>query len=272
MKYWVVKGRPGENDFARMLRPKATDRWRTRRPPKDWTRGDRLFFWKGTPAREVVGLGEFARVVRPASHERDCVFVVRYSSRLLESPVGINQLRRDRILHPASFLKPGPSGTVFPLTGDQGEHLYRLASQRNPAVRGVWPELEQSDDAPLADLELEKLATEGRLRLGRHLRRERKSWLVADKKQEVKQRSGGLYCEVCTFDFAAMYGRRGEDYCEVHHRRPLSLGHGSRPTSLEDLAIVCANCHRMLHRSPWIAVEELRRRIAKRHRRSEDRP
>jgi putative restriction endonuclease len=30
-------------------------------------------------------------------------------------------------------------------------------------------------------------------------------------------------------------------------------------TRLEDLALLCANCHRMIHRaSPWLSVEELR--------------
>ena len=46
-----------------------------------------------------------------------------------------------------------------------------------------------------------------------------------------------------------------------------SVGHGTRLAQLRaeheirlsELAIVCANCHRMLHRLPLHAVEELRR-------------
>lgn len=269
MRFWVVKGRPAENEFGRMLRPRALGRWRTARLPKEWSPGDRLFFWAGTPVREVVGLGQLVRVLQRASASKDHLFDVRYASRRLESPVGIDWLRRDRIIGSASFLKAGPSGTVFPLSGEQGERLYALVCRRNASVRDVWPDLPASDEAAPADLELERLAAEGRRRLVRHFRRERKSWLVAEKKRDVRQSSGSLGCEVCEFDFAAVYGTRGDDYCEVHHRRPLAADNAPRSTSLKDLAVVCANCHRMLHRSPWLAVGELRRLLARRRARIE---
>lgn len=59
-----------------------------------------------------------------------------------------------------------------------------------------------------------------------------------------------LRCEVpgCGFDFQTVYGALGQGYAQVHHLRP--LGESDRPatTRLEDLAIVCANCHVMIHR------------------------
>ena len=59
--------------------------------------------------------------------------------------------------------------------------------------------------------------------------------------------------------FAAAYGERGDGFIECHHTIPVrDLRPGSR-TRLSDLALVCANCHRMIHRrSPWLTVEELR--------------
>jgi 5-methylcytosine-specific restriction protein A len=56
---------------------------------------------------------------------------------------------------------------------------------------------------------------------------------------------------VCGFDFAGVYGPRGSNFCEVHHLKPLSDVHSEVETRLQDLAIVCSNCHRMLHREPW---------------------
>lgn len=69
--------------------------------------------------------------------------------------------------------------------------------------------------------------------------------------QDSKRRNGGkLICEVpkCKFDFAKRYGSLGEGYAQVHHLDALS----SRPkrgnaTRLTDLAVVCANCHVMIH-------------------------
>lgn len=98
-------------------------------------------------------------------------------------------------------------------------------------------------------------AAEGGLRLAAHLHRERNRALVKRKIADVRAKSGRLACEACGFDFEEFYGSVGEGYCEVHHRAPLSEG-GVRRTSLTDLAILCANCHRMIHRiDPLLDVQ-----------------
>ncbi len=69
---------------------------------------------------------------------------------------------------------------------------------------------------------------------------------------------GRLACAVCKFDFAERYGAVGEGYIECHHTLPLSELEGERRTRLVDLALVCSNCHRMLHRKrPWLGMDEL---------------
>ena len=50
----------------------------------------------------------------------------------------------------------------------------------------------------------------------------------------------------------------GDGFVECHHRTPLAALPGVTTTRLTDLAIVCANCHRMLHRRPYHTVEQLR--------------
>jgi 5-methylcytosine-specific restriction protein A len=91
-----------------------------------------------------------------------------------------------------------------------------------------------------------------------HRRRERSRKLVDRKKNAVLAEHGCLRCEVCGFDFAHAYGELGRGFAECHHRSPLSEVAQARATRLTDLAIVCANCHRMLHRRrPWLTIEEL---------------
>ena len=60
-------------------------------------------------------------------------------------------------------------------------------------------------------------------------------------------------------DFAVEYPGVGDGFIEVHHRAPLAdrAPEGSK-TKLEDLALVCANCHRMLHRNELISIDGLR--------------
>lgn len=92
------------------------------------------------------------------------------------------------------------------------------------------------------------VAIEGRLLVRRALVRERDPKLRKLKIQQVRRRGQALRCEVCDFDFAQVYGPLGEDYIEVHHVTPLHIS-GPRETELSDLACLCANCHRMCHRS-----------------------
>jgi hypothetical protein len=101
---------------------------------------------------------------------------------------------------------------------------------------------------------------EGRKYQVLHTARERNRSLVNKAKQRFKRRHGRLFCEACKFDFMHVYGLAGEDFIEVHHLRPVSeLRPGAR-TRLDDLALVCSNCHRMLHRRrPWMTISVLRR-------------
>jgi hypothetical protein len=109
---------------------------------------------------------------------------------------------------------------------------------------------------------------EGRRLLKLHKFTERKTQIVRRKKKAVLAATGRLVCEACDFDFVIEYGKLGEGFAECHHRSPLAELDGEAPTRLEDLAIVCSNCHRMLHRSrPMLRVEELRSVV--RQRRSE---
>ncbi len=90
--------------------------------------------------------------------------------------------------------------------------------------------------------------TEGRTIFKLHRTRERDSKIIKRKKEDVLTKTGKLECEACGFDFKKTYGDLGEAFCEVHHRVPLSELQAETKTSLKDLAVVCANCHRMLHR------------------------
>jgi len=87
-------------------------------------------------------------------------------------------------------------------------------------------------------------------------RRERDPKLRRKKIDMVKAKGGLIACEACGFDFEQRYGERGRGYIEVHHRRPL-YATGTVTTKLADLALLCANCHRMIHRRNWISVEDL---------------
>ena len=104
---------------------------------------------------------------------------------------------------------------------------------------------------------------EGRIVARIHKARERSSTAVKKKKKAVLEKKGVLDCEVCKFSFVEKYGELGVGFCECHHNKPVSELLPDEKTRLDDLSIVCANCHRMIHRiRPWLTVEELKNRLA----------
>lgn len=112
-------------------------------------------------------------------------------------------------------------------------------------------------ELPDPDL-IDSSAEEGGVLLRAHLRHERSAKLRRDKLADAKRRGQVIACEACGFDFLRVYGPRGRDYIECHHRLPLHVS-GKTHTRLADLALICSNCHRMIHRqAPWLTVEDLR--------------
>lgn len=95
-----------------------------------------------------------------------------------------------------------------------------------------------------------------------HLLRERDPKLIRDAKGFALAKGNGVItCECCGFNFNANYGIHGTGFIECHHKIPIAKG-GVRRNRFEDLAMVCANCHRMLHRknqdNDYYTVEQLR--------------
>lgn len=71
--------------------------------------------------------------------------------------------------------------------------------------------------------------------------------LIRKKKRIAYEKGEGhILCECCNFDFKKAYGVLGDNFIECHHK--IHLNRGQRLTKYEDLALVCSNCHRMLHR------------------------
>ncbi|MEP5341052.1 MAG: HNH endonuclease [Algibacter sp.] len=75
----------------------------------------------------------------------------------------------------------------------------------------------------------------------------------------------GTTCKACGFNYESFYGEWGKDYIEVHHLIPLG-GKESRERDTNpktDLTVLCANCHRMVHRKrkSVLSLEELKNKI-----------
>ncbi len=74
---------------------------------------------------------------------------------------------------------------------------------------------------------------------------------------------GALSCNICTFNYEETYGNAGKGFIEVHHKTPIYMYKGADQVktieqAIKNLAPVCANCHRIIHRTrPPYTIEQV---------------
>lgn len=150
---------------------------------------------------------------------------------------------REPLLHPRDF-PPGPVQDVYWSPPASGTSVSASAAAQ---LERLWAShLHVEAEVGSGDPELSALEGAVRLRLIRHRSRER---ALRRAKLDEASGAGGLRCQVpgCGFDFEATYGVLGRGYAHVHHLVPLASLDEPTAVRLSDLAVVCANCHAMIH-------------------------
>ncbi|WP_252504413.1 HNH endonuclease [Sporosarcina sp. Marseille-Q4943] len=100
---------------------------------------------------------------------------------------------------------------------------------------------------------------EGKSVLREHFTRERNRKLIEAAKESFLRKEGRLFCKACKFDFEKTYGDLGDNFIEAHHTIPVSEMSEDHVSKVSDIVLLCANCHRMIHRKmPWLTVKELK--------------
>lgn len=112
---------------------------------------------------------------------------------------------------------------------------------------------------------------EGRLLTRLHKIRERNPHLRNKLIRKMKDR-GKLQCELCGFSPELFNDLYFESVFEAHHIIPISETSGKK-TQLNDLLLLCANCHRALHKAiskerKWLSIVEAKQILFKRANRN----
>ena len=133
------------------------------------------------------------------------------------------------------------------------------------ARRGVWrlrsdPLFPSNPDGVQDGADAFVSAPEGKATLRIHLRRERSKKLIEAFKATLSDPS----CEACGMRFSEVYGDLGAGYIEAHHKVPVSTLADGEETKICDLAALCSNCHRVIHKNGLLPVEELTSFLVKR--------
>ncbi|WP_426038785.1 HNH endonuclease [Brevundimonas sp. DC300-4] len=103
----------------------------------------------------------------------------------------------------------------------------------------------------------DEVFVEGHLLTSRHRSRDRR----LRKKLLAQKSDDQLTCTICRFAAPPLERRLRESFFEAHHIRPLSETKGLTSTRVADMALVCAGCHRFIHRliaikRRWVSIDE----------------
>jgi len=225
-----------ESDSRRYLR-NLESRWDDSDPddvafslPYETKKDDRVLYFVGGKFQYFVGYGAIKsnlRVGRSGAWKGQEYWITA-GVRLLPEPV--------------------PAEDVFAATGFKIPRRESVVPEEHEAA--VW---RVARGKPLNQFEraMEGMATEARSK-----------YRNPSLRRSALQQAGGI-CECCGKNYLRVAGGLGKRCLVVHHKKQLRDTDQPRETRLSELAVVCANCHMMIHADPAkaLSVAALRRRI-----------
>ena len=119
--------------------------------------------------------------------------------------------------------------------------------------------LEEYNEKPETEPEREIVGQEGKLLVRIHVYKERDRSFAKMAKKYYRDKNGGkLNCQACGLDPIELYGTDGEKCIEAHHTIPIEELQPDSETRVYDMAMVCASCHRIIHKQkPCLLVTEV---------------
>ena len=137
-----------------------------------------------------------------------------------------------------------------------------LEDCRQIEVNGLTPSNAETKKFEIDEAtdELQEGSEEGRLKLVSHYRRERSKALSLSAKRIARNKHPEhlLVCEICNLIPEKVYKA---DTIEAHHRTPLNLINGTAKVMPPDLAMICPNCHRAVHKVKNCSMPEISKRL-----------
>lgn len=109
----------------------------------------------------------------------------------------------------------GRGGRLEAVVWNEFAHNRARLHQTAQAIRETFREIGDGQSISSYAEDLDVAYPEGKFLYKVHCVRERNKKLIKKKKQRVREKTGSLTCEVCAFDFHAIYGELGKWACRM---------------------------------------------------------
>ena len=254
---YLFQGNPKHYDMDTYLATHPYIYWRCPNYKDKIKIGDKAILWRAGKDASMIAIGEIVEAPTPASSikfpellgqrfwtsdEIDLndikVGIVISEVRLTngEHLITREHFKLDAVVSKRRIIT-NPTGTVFEIEDTVAKLMF--AAWNNSY------DFDTDKPAPSKDTD-----SEGKYRYVLHKKRERSSALRKAKVKHFLTTNDFIHCELCRVNLNAKYpSSLSEGYIEVHHIKPISTLAEHTPTHIDDLILLCPNCHRMVHRT-----------------------
>jgi 5-methylcytosine-specific restriction endonuclease McrA len=260
MNTWIFQGNPDKFNIDEYLIKTKDIYWSVTQPKhqNEIKVGDLVYIWRAKGSNNAIsGIVAFG-VVNEESKPREEVKnkLVLYDELWKEDFSEASQIKagiklKEIRLSPAEGMitsevfAQDPTLSQSQLIKTRVGSNFLLNDTQSLLVEQYWnglnPNLYEEDEEQIK-------SKEGRISLRVHKVRERDPKIKKKAIEIFIKQNGSIFCEVCNFSFEEKYGLLGKGFIEVHHLKPISEYDENEFTSIDNLKLVCSNCHRMIHR------------------------
>jgi len=254
---WIFQGNPKVFDIDDYLtRYPQLIYWRTPTHKKSIALGDRAFMWRAGENAGIIASGKVvelptleSKIEHPEALGGDLWTAHKLATKKVDPKsflVGISldsvRLTVEEGMIPRVVFKDDPLLAGNTIMRQANATVFAVTPSETARIEELWRSKSSNSSESF-----DGSVIEGNTKVYSHRKRERSRWLVR-KKIEQARKLGAIQCEIC---FISEKGAYPEEFAsrifEVHHLMPLALVESPKKTTLEDLAVVCANCHRAVH-------------------------
>jgi hypothetical protein len=260
MNTWIFQGNPDKFNIDEYLRRTKDIYWSVTLPKyqNEIKIGDIVYIWRAKGSNNaisgIVAFGVVNEECKPREEVKnklalyDELWIEDYSE-ASQTKAGIKlkeiRLSPDNGMITSEIFEQDPILAQSQLIKTRVGSNFLLNETQSLLVEQYWYSL---NPVSYEEDEEQIKSQEGRIKLRVHKVRERDPKIKNKAIEIFVQHNGSVFCEVCHFSFEEKYGILGKGFIEVHHLKPIAEYNENELTLIDNLKLVCSNCHRMIHR------------------------